>query len=195
MKLSWESGWKFHNWPKWHCTRPQNFKCSTWQKIGQLHICPILCLKKNTQLCIQKKTEWFSKIVSKIIILYIYIYICISKHVKWKFPFFYENSAGSLQLCIFFWEKNSSTNQPPRWKTKTTGTSVTAKLLRCIRISFPSLDQRRKTGCFGGFYNGLPTWAAKVCHMPCCFHAIFGLPAFLLGNFRLFLGKLPYVSS
>ena len=128
--------------------------------------------KKHTVMY-TKKTEWFSKIVSKIIILY--IYICISKHVKWKFPLFYENSAGSLQVCRYFWEKKS---------TSTTSlfhpTSVTAKLLRCIRISFPSLDKRQRL--FWGFVTGLPTWAARfaTCFLLSCY--FWGCLFFCFGN-------------
>ena len=105
------------NSPKWHYTRPQ-LSVAPGRFLGQLHVnVNFLPKQKRTHTFFWStflKTEWFSKIVPKMVNIckYIYIYICISKNPKWKFPFFYENSAESLQVCIILGKKS----HPPKTK-------------------------------------------------------------------------------
>ena len=129
----------YHSSPKWHCTQPQNFKCSTWQKIGHYIKSRNFFIPHKKQLCQRfSKLNDFSENSTKdvyIIIYYIYSIFCFLTLIRIQrrktCPFYYENSAKTRWILL----------------GHSTAASVTAKLLRCIRISFPSL---------GGFLGGWP---------------------------------------
>ena len=120
------------------------------RKLVIIYTFVIFLSRIKTQLCKRfSKLNVFLKIVSKMyIILYIIniyreresifcflTFIRIRRRNTW--PFFYENSAKTRWILV----------------GHSTAASVTAKLLRCIRISFPSL---------GGLLGGWPKDPKKM---------------------------------
>lgn len=124
-----------------------------------------------------KKTEWFSKIVSKIILFIIYIYKYVfSKHVKWKFPFFlWEFSRILAGLQIFLGKKNPP--QPPPFSTPPPWQQSS-----CVACASPfQASTNGEKPAVLGVCNGLPAWAARfaTCFLLSCY---FWVACFLLAK-------------